>query len=150
MSATQDAHVFECRKCGHCCEGRGGIVVSPEDLARLARFFELEPQEAARRYGEISNGKLKLRQNDDGQCIFFSPDRGCLVHEIKPAICRAWPFFRGNLEDAVSLDMARDFCPGISRSVSHGVFVRKGMAYLRANNLLATDAKTEANALFVD
>ena len=29
--------------CGHCCEGRGGIVVSPTDLARLASHMGQSP-----------------------------------------------------------------------------------------------------------
>lgn len=32
--------VFECRMCGHCCEGSGGIVVSPADVGRPFRVSE--------------------------------------------------------------------------------------------------------------
>lgn len=27
--------VFDCQMCGQCCEGEGGIVLSPKDLKRL-------------------------------------------------------------------------------------------------------------------
>ena len=45
MSVSQDT-VFNCRMCGHCCEGRGGIVVSPTDLARLAAHMGLAPKQS--------------------------------------------------------------------------------------------------------
>ena len=41
MASESTETVFQCRMCGHCCEGRGGIVVSPADLTRLAAFLDL-------------------------------------------------------------------------------------------------------------
>lgn len=67
----------------------------------------------------------------------------------KPSICRAWPFFRGNIEDAASLAMAKEFCPGIKATAKHVDFAREGRAYLAANDLLAKDATCEANALIL-
>ena len=95
--------LFHCRQCGHCCEGRGGIVVSPADLERLAAFLHLAAETVVERYCEMTRGKLKIRNGEDGRCIFFQEGTGCAVHEGKPSICRAWPFFRGNIEDPVSL-----------------------------------------------
>lgn len=141
--------IFECKMCGHCCEGRGGIVLSPKDLARLAAFLGESRELAASKYAEISNGKLKIRAGADGRCIFFIEGRGCAVHEAKPDICRAWPFFRGNLQDPLSLEMAKDFCPGISPGVSFASFAREGLAWLGENGLVARDCSVEANALVI-
>lgn len=141
--------VFECRQCGQCCEGKGGIVLSDKDLARLAHFLALPDEEVIEKYCELSNGKLKIKTGADGNCVFFSGAESCTIHEVKPDICRAWPFFRGNLEDPVSLAMARDFCPGINPAVSFEEFVTEGIAYLRARNLVASDAGREANALIL-
>ena len=139
--------LFHCRQCGHCCEGRGGIVVSPADLARLAAFLELPEETVAERYGEVTGGKLKIRNGEDGRCIFFRVGTGCAVHAGKPAICRAWPFFRGNIEDPLSLAMAKEFCPGIDPQAAHGDFAHAGRAYLAEEGLLASDPACEANAL---
>lgn len=149
MPVEHPESVFECRMCGHCCEGRGGIVLSPSDLARLAAFLRLESEEVVARFGEKSNGKLKIRNGEDGYCIFFRQGQGCGVHEGKPAICRAWPFFRGNIEDPASLAMAKAFCPGIAAGAEHAVFALQGRAYLREHNLLARDPSCEANALIL-
>ena len=36
--------VFDCQMCGQCCEGEGGIVLSPKDLKRLYEGLNLEKQ----------------------------------------------------------------------------------------------------------
>ena len=144
-----DAPLFSCRMCGHCCEGKGGIIVSPTDLARLADYMKMPPQNFIEQYCEQSGGKLKIRIGGDGYCLFFRSGQGCRVHEAKPAICRAWPFFRGNLEDPVSFAMAKEFCPGINPTVTHEFFSQAGKTYLQKNGLLAKDRICEANALIL-
>lgn len=139
--------VFDCRMCGICCEGKGGIVVSPTDLPRICAFLEQSPAEFTTTYGEQHNGKLKIRTGDDGFCIFFVQGKGCSVHPAKPDICRAWPFFRGNIVDAESYAMAKEFCAGIRPDAAHDEFVAEGRAYLQAQGLHAEDSHTEANAL---
>ncbi len=141
-------NVFECRMCGECCSGAGGIVVSPSDLERICVHLGLEPDEFSERYGDMRNGKLTIATGQDGKCIFFTAGQGCSVHVAKPDICRAWPFFRGNLVDPVSLSMAKDFCPGIDPGCTFDEFVRQGRQYLEENELGATDKSKEANALF--
>lgn len=148
MSVSQDT-VFNCRMCGHCCEGRGGIVVSPTDLARLAAHMGLAPEAVVEGYCYHVGSKLKIRSGADGYCVFFEQGKGCGVHEGKPAICRAWPFFRGNIEDPASLAMAKEFCPGISADAPHAAFEREGRQYLHENGLLASDSSCEANALIL-
>lgn len=149
MSQRKKNAVFQCRKCGVCCEGRGGIVVSPSDLSCLAAFLHIAVGEVAARYCESSGGKLKIRTGQNGRCTFFREGRGCGVHGGKPAICRAWPFFRGNIEDPISLAMAKGFCPGIATDIGHAAFAKAGRAYLLAEGLLAQDPSCEANALLL-
>ena len=140
---------FDCRMCGHCCEGKGGIVVSSSDLQRLCDFLRMPADAVIAAYGEQAGDKLKIRCGEDGYCIFFRQGKGCIVHEGKPSICKAWPFFRGNIEDPESLALAKDFCPGINPDISHEDFAREGMAYLEKERLLASDTRTEANALIL-
>lgn len=150
MPACNPDAVFNCRMCGHCCEGKGGIIVSPADLPRLAEHLDLTPEAVAENFCEhTGGGKLRIRSGADGYCVFFRKGKGCSVHMGKPSICRAWPFFRGNIEDAASLAMAKEFCPGIKATAQHADFAREGRAYLAANDLLAKDATCEANALIL-
>ena len=141
--------VFNCRMCGHCCEGRVGYVVLPTDLSRQAAHMWLAPEAVIEGYCYHVGGKLKIRSGADGYCVFFQQGKGCGVHEGKPAICRAWPFFRGNIEDPASLAMAKEFCPGINADAPHAAFERQGRQYLHENGLLASDSSCEANALIL-
>ncbi len=142
--------VFECKKCGQCCRGRGGIVLAKRDLARLAAFLGLSEAETAERHALSDSGKLKLKLGADGSCIFFQAGVGCGVHAAKPDVCRAWPFFRGNIEDPYSFAMAREYCQGIGKDVSFECFSRTGLNWLAAECLIADENEPDSpNALKV-
>ena len=80
--------------------------------------------------------------------LYFFPGRTKLyIHAIKPDVCRAWPFFRGNMADAESLHLAKAFCPGIRPDATHEEFVEEGQSYLEENGLVASDPEHEGHAL---
>ena len=134
--------------CGHCCQGEGGIVLTDKDRARLADHLGIGEEELVRRFARERGGKLHLICGDDGFCVFF--DQGCGVHPGRPDICRAWPYFRGNLVDETSWTMIQDYCPGVNAEAGHAEFVRQGRRYLRDEGLLRYDAETAPNALICD
>lgn len=140
---------FDCRLCGHCCRGTGGIVVSAKDLKRLCGHLDCGAEAFERRYGVRRNGKLFVRNSVDGCCVFFVSGSGCAVHTAKPDICRAWPYFRGNLVDVDSLELAKEFCPGIPVNQTHREFLREGLDYLVRENLAGSHGDDEACALQV-
>ncbi|MDR2695087.1 MAG: YkgJ family cysteine cluster protein [Deltaproteobacteria bacterium] len=142
-----DLQAFDCRRCGECCRGEGGVVVGPRDLARLCAHLRMEAERFITFYGYRQNVKIKIRTGPDNYCIFFLPGTGCSVHQAKPDVCRAWPFFRGNMVDQGSLAMAKEFCPGINPLTGHDAFVRAGLLYLAEHDLRASDPEREANAL---
>ena len=145
----ESSSVFACRMCGKCCEGRGGIVVGPRDLPRLCAHFNLPAEEVLARYTENLGGKPTLKCGEDGFCLFFRAGKGCSIHPARPAVCRAWPFFRGNLVDEVSFAMAGEDCPGIAKQTTHAEFAREGYRYLKEYKLLADDILHEGRALVV-
>lgn len=144
QTAFGNGSAFSCKMCGQCCHGSGGIVLAPKDIARLAAHLELEPAAFLQRHAENKAGKQRLKVREDGYCVFFH--EGCAVHPAKPDICRAWPYFRGNLEDAYSLAMAKEYCPGIAPGVSFNAFSAEGRAFLKREGLLQ-DTDEGANAL---
>jgi Fe-S-cluster containining protein len=107
----------------------------------------MEEESFSALYGYRQDGKIKIRTGSDNCCIFFAPVTGCSVHQAKPDVCRAWPFFRGNMVDETSLAMAKEFCPGINADLGHDAFVRAGLRYLEEHQLKACDPEHEANAL---
>ena len=140
---------FRCRRCGNCCRGEGGIVLGPADMARLRSRFRRNGAKFLAGRTETRRGKTVLKTGKDGFCIFFRQDSGCSIHPLRPDICRAWPFFRGNLVDRFSFFLAREDCPGIRRETAHHDFARAGFAYLRDLDLLARDPGKEGRALIV-
>lgn len=139
--------VFDCQGCGHCCEGKGGIIVAPKDLQRLCLHLAISPEEFEQQWAERKGLKLVIKPAEDGFCVFYKPGIGCGVHVAKPDVCRAWPFFRGNLVDPTSLELAKDYCPGIKHTASFNEFVIQGLAYLEENNLGSSGGASEGNAL---
>lgn len=143
-------NVFDCRMCGHCCQGQGGIVASAGERERLARHLNLSVEEFCDLYTQAQGKKLVLRSSEDGYCVFFDPETACTVHPAKPDVCRAWPFFRGNLVDAVSWELAQNYCPGIKAESGHAEFARQGTQYLCQNGLVKTGREDEATALQIN
>ena len=88
---TPEAESFDCRRCGHCCRGSGGIVTSDGDLQRLCLHLHLSPEAFEKAWGERHGNKLHIRAGENGFCVFFREGPGCAVHEAKPDNCRAWP-----------------------------------------------------------
>jgi len=124
---------FTCQRCGHCCQGVGGIVLSDTDIDRLADHVHLDRETMLSRFAEFINGKHRLIIGTDNYCIFYTV--GCSIHPARPDVCRAWPFFRGNIIDAASHAMAAEDCPGINTQASHAEFARQGRAYLASRGL---------------
>ncbi len=145
------AAVFSCRRCGDCCIGKGGIVLRGRDQKRLVAALRLSLAEFQARCTERQGDKIRLRSGPDGACVFYRPGSGCGVHQARPDICRAWPFFRGNLIDPYSFALAKEGCPGIRRNVAFAVFARAGTECLRQEGLTArrSDAGSP-NALILD
>ncbi len=140
--------VFNCRMCGECCRGAGGIVLSQKDIERLAGHLDLSISTFLQQYAEHKNGKYRLKVGLDEYCVFFR--QGCNVHDAKPDICRAWPFFKGNIVDPYSFAMAKEYCPGIHPEASHEAFAAEGMAFLREEGLLCDDHDGGASALCIE
>jgi len=62
----------------------------------------------------------------------------------------AWPFFRGNLLDEYSFELAKDYCPGLDQEARHGDFVAQGIHYLRQSGLISDQKTGQSNALIVE
>ncbi|MEF3698362.1 YkgJ family cysteine cluster protein [Desulfolutivibrio sp.] len=137
---------FTCRLCGHCCQGEGGIVLAEADIVRLCAHLGLSREVFLAQAVQQVCGKYRIKSRSDGYCLYFREGAGCGVHPARPDICRAWPFFRGNLIDAISWEMAQDFCPGIAPDVPHAEFARQGLAYLREQGICRSSGPCDPDA----
>lgn len=140
---------FSCKMCGHCCYGEGGIVVGTKDLPRLLEHFQMDKELFFTTYTKKFDNKPCLIVNEDKYCYFFEANKGCTIHEVRPNVCRAWPYFRGNLIDEISLEMAKMDCAGIRSDIAHAIFAHDGYAYLLENDLLGHNPKVDGRALII-
>ncbi len=140
---------FDCKRCGHCCQGEGGIVLTQHDRQRLAAHLGLGVEAMLREYAEQAGDKQRLRVGPDGFCVFFRQGTGCGVHPGRPDICRAWPYFRGNLVDETSWEMIQTDCPGVEKAAGHEAFVQEGVEYLRDNDLVHEPGPDTPHALIL-
>ncbi len=85
---------YSCHGCAGCCRDFT-VELRPDDLARL------EAQGWAERLGQAPTvefrGRVWLRQQGDGSCIFLQADGRCRIHaefglEAKPLACQMFPF----------------------------------------------------------
>ncbi len=140
---------FDCVRCGICCEGKNGIVVDDSiDLPRMLDYFNISLEELDNKYTLIHNNKRVIRTNDENYCLFFEDGKGCTIHVARPDICRAWAYFRGNILDNVSFEMAKSDCKGIIAKAPHSSFQKEGIDYLKKHKLIRENTEiSAANAL---
>jgi Fe-S-cluster containining protein len=121
------APVFQCRQCGDCCSGRGGIFVKPQEVEDMAALLGLAVSEFCRFFVEASALGPRLTIAGNGFCVFLMEGNLCRVHPVKPFICRQWPFLPALLVDADELEHAKTACPGINPACSHEDFVEEAL-----------------------
>jgi len=115
--------VFSCRQCGECCRGEKGILVTPAEHEAMAAYLHLTPQDFAARFlVETAMGPQLATRN--GSCV-MQKDELCLVHPVKPRICREWPFLQALLEHADEFAAAKEACPGLAPDAGHAEFVQE-------------------------
>ncbi len=117
--------VFDCKLCGQCCEGEGGIFLVEGEAERIASFLAKSKHEFLRQCCEFRNGRTYIKTSSQGACLFYDRERSCTIHPVKPARCGLWPFFPANLEDPDTFEAAKEACPGIRSDCSHDEFIRE-------------------------
>lgn len=103
--------LFECLKCGDCCEGYGGTFVTQSDIENIADFIGTPKDTFIKNYCQMSGGKPVLAQKEDKFCIFW--DDLCSIHPVKPKMCRDWPFIKSVILEPKNWEIMSGACPGI-------------------------------------
>ena len=116
---------FDCKMCGECCHGVGGIFMEVEEQKRIAEFLSLKLVNFLTGHTEKRNGRIYAGVGSDNFCIFFKKENWCTIHSVKPARCGLWPFFPANVADRETWDLAKLACRGINRDCSFEDFVKE-------------------------
>ncbi len=121
MNTAPPRPVFDCQMCGDCCQGQGGILVTPAEVAAMAAHLGLDREEFRRRY--VVDTAMGPQLTAPGNRCIFVEERRCRVHPVKPRICRQWPFLPALLAHADEFDQAKGACPGLDPHCLHENFV---------------------------
>jgi Fe-S-cluster containining protein len=113
---TLSAVRAECNRCGTCCRTQNGIVISLHDVFRIAEKLKLTPKNFIRQYcrdsrtydvfghGMYPGISIATKK---GACPFFREGAGCSINDIKPLVCRLYPFNTIHVTRASLLKMVR-------------------------------------------
>lgn len=115
--------VFQCRLCGECCEGRGGILPTPLEQELIAAFLQLTVASFQEQFLEPTPLGLAVRNKPQGGCI-FNEDGRCQIHPVKPRLCRLWPFLPAILLYETEFNAAKSSCPGFHPACTYVDFLR--------------------------
>jgi hypothetical protein len=79
-----------------CCSIYERVEVTPRDVRRLAKHFQLTKEQAEKRFTTVRWGGRVLRRKKDEllgrTCKFLDPaTRYCTIYEARPQACREYP-----------------------------------------------------------
>ena len=114
----KDGLRFECQRCGRCCRGEPGAVwVNKGEMGDISSFLGITPEAFAKNYLRSINGRLSLLEYGNGVCAMY--DGGCKIYDVRPGQCRAFPFWKSNLESCVDWERLQKTCPGAGKGKLH-------------------------------
>jgi Fe-S-cluster containining protein len=102
---------FECQQCGECCRGYGGTFISDQDLTRISQYLNIPPERFLADHCDWSGGRPLIKTAASGYCVFW--DKLCTIHEVKPRMCKIWPFIDSILIDTSNWAAIKSVCPGV-------------------------------------
>lgn len=84
---------FKCLQCGTCCRWSGHVLLTEEDISRLASALQLSEEQFIEQYTVLARNRrqLSLADRSDGSCILLEGN-GCSQYAARPAQCREFPF----------------------------------------------------------
>ncbi len=106
---------FTCQPgCTKCCQVRGFVYLTEDDLRRAASHLGISPEAFEAKYVIRYPTLLRLRKPLTSQCHFLT-DAGCSIHPAKPTQCRLYPFWPELVEIREAWQQEAKSCPGIGK-----------------------------------
>jgi Fe-S-cluster containining protein len=95
LAGFQDT--FQCQRCGRCCKEMDAVAFTMADLRMVSERFGINPQQFIRKFqlkrvairGEQPQYLLKW---EEGYSCPFHDGSGCTIYEVRPDVCRRYPF----------------------------------------------------------
>lgn len=100
----------------------------PEAQAAAA-FLGLSEADFRRFYLEPGSPPWDIGLDKAGLCLFRQADGLCLIHPVKPAVCRQWPFLPSLMARESAFQEARSACPGLRSDLTWAEFKAAGSEF---------------------
>jgi uncharacterized protein len=106
---------FACQPgCTACCEQKGYVYLTQDDVERAAAWLGITVAEFQGRYLARTRDLMRLRVPETANCPFLESG-GCAIHPAKPLQCRTFPFWPELLGSRRRWNNAKRYCPGIDQ-----------------------------------
>ena len=96
------------------------------EVSAAASFLGQTPDEFSRLYLRPGAPPRDILPGRSGYCLFHQPDGRCLIHPVKPAVCRLWPFLPALLNRESAFQEAKAACPGLRADLAWAEFRAAG------------------------
>lgn len=107
---------FECTRCGACCRRPGWVYFSPEEIRAASGHLGIGVKTFRRRWiRKLGDGIEAVEVPEGSTCPFLDEDNECIIQEVKPGQCVAYPFWIEILEERRGWEKEALFCEGIGR-----------------------------------
>ena len=101
----EESFYFNCLRDSSCCLMRK-VSVLPEEFERISSFLNLDKKQTFKKYFEVEDNILTIKQNRRGACIFLDSN-SCQIYPVRPGVCRKYPLVHVN-----SKSVEIELCPG--------------------------------------
>jgi Fe-S-cluster containining protein len=110
---------FECSKCGLCCgdtiEKNRHVLLLEQEANAISAETCLLKEAFTTQIADKTPYRYEMKKNSEGKCCFLK-DNQCCIYELRPLICRFYPF-------ELKFDSCKDQyvfnftfeCPGITK-----------------------------------
>lgn len=123
---------FACQPgCTKCCEVKGYVYLTEEDVSRAAGHVGMEQGEFEAKYVYRTKNIRRIRKPRGGKQCPFLGGGGCEIHPVKPVQCRLFPFWPELVESRTLWAKTGEWCPGIGQ----GPLIQIGTAMERASEM---------------
>jgi Fe-S-cluster containining protein len=94
-----------CEQCGRCCY-QSNIIVLDSDLERMADKLKLPLRIFITTYLYRYKGRWYIKKTNP--CVFLKEDCRCSIHDVRPEVCRDFPYMVSKFMSRVYLALQGD------------------------------------------
>ena len=109
---------FHCVKCGLCCgdtkEKTRRILLLKPEAEQIAKTVLQPPSQFTVKIKGAEPYSYEMKKTENGKCVFLKNDR-CTIYDVRPLICRFYPFELQGSHGENYQFLFTEECPGIGK-----------------------------------